>query len=581
MDHILQQMQAFSQQCAEILSEIVGIDVSITDNQQMRIAGSGRMKGRVGNIAAYGHIALHALETRQTTVVLNPIANPICQSCETRSTCDNLSELWTPIMLDHTPIGVIGCVCYSVSQRRQFIDRQDIYVRFFEEFASLLGNRAHALIEADRSNNIRFMLEHVLERVQVGTLILDIDNHIHDMNRQGRQILQLPADTQDFSRLHLKPIGADDSKQYCILNDEHQINIIGDIYNLGLNPYDRLLLFSSSIYNSDAADQILGLTPSSDLARIIGHSSAITTLKKSICQVAKSSSSIFITGESGTGKELVARAVHGESLRSDKPFVAVNCAALPESLLESELFGYVKGAFTGANPQGKKGLLETAQGGTFFMDEIGEMPMALQTKLLRVLEQREMMRLGSNTVIPIDIRFIFATHKDLKAMTDEGTFRNDLYYRINVIPLQLPPLRERRSDIRPIAESFIRKFSSRLDKRVVTVKEDFWVELTNYDWPGNVRELQNAIEYAMNMMPASGILYSELLHGRFHKKHSSDTDCSEILNDDWTLDEMEAAMIRRSLEQFSGQKDGKRLAAQKLGIGLATLYRKMKKYNLT
>ena len=365
------------------------------------------------------------------------------------------------------------------------------------------------------------------------------------------------------------------------MNVEHQIIFIGDIYSLGLNPYDRLLLISSSIYNSDAADQILGLTPSSDLARIIGHSSAITTLKKSICQVAKSSSSIFITGESGTGKELVARAVHGESLRSDKPFVAVNCAALPESLLESELFGYVKGAFTGANPQGKKGLLETAQGATFFMDEIGDMPMALQTKLLRVLEQREMMRLGSNTVIPIDIRFIFATHKDLKAMTDEGTFRNDLYYRINVIPLQLPPLRERRSDIRPIAESFIRKFSSRLDKRVVTVKEDFWVELTNYDWPGNVRELQNAIEYAMNMMPASGILYSELLHGRFHKKHSSDTDCSEILNDDWTLDEMEAAMIRRSLEQFSGQKDGKRLAAQKLGIGLATLYRKMKKYNLT
>ena len=521
------------------------------------------------------------LETRQTTVVLNlssiQSANPAKPAVHAIISANSGHQSCWIIPIS----GVIGCVCYSVSQRRQFIDRQDTYVRFFEEFASLLGNRAHALIEADRSNNIRFMLEHVLERVQVGTLILDTDNHIHDMNRQGRQILQLPADTQDFSQLHLRPIGADDSKQYCILNGEHQINIIGDIYSLGLSPYDRLLLFSSSIYNSDAADQILGLTPSSDLARIIGHSSAITTLKKSICQVAKSSSSIFITGESGTGKELVARAVHGESLRSDKPFVAVNCAALPESLLESELFGYVKGAFTGANPQGKKGLLETAQGGTFFMDEIGDMPMALQTKLLRVLEQREMMRLGSNTVIPIDIRFIFATHKDLKAMTDEGTFRNDLYYRINVIPLQLPPLRERRSDIRPIAESFIRKFSSRLDKRVVTVKEDFWVELTNYDWPGNVRELQNAIEYAMNMMPASGILYSELLHGRFHKKHSSDTDCSEILNDDWTLDEMEAAMIRRSLEQFSGQKDGKRLAAQKLGIGLATLYRKMKKYNLT
>lgn len=580
MEHILQQMQTFSQQCVEILSEIVGIDVSIIDNQQMRIAGSGRMKARIGNMAAYGHIVQHALETCQTTVVLNPIANPICQSCETQSSCDNLSELWTPIMLDGTSIGVIGCVCYSVKQRQQFIDRQNAYVRFFEDFASLLGNRAHALIEADRSNNIRFMLEHVLERVQVGTLILDTNNHIQDMNHQGRQLLHLPENMNNFTDIQLEQLGTINSKQYSLYYNGQKTDIIGDIYTLGLNPYDRLLLFSST-YNSDAADQILGIAPSSDLERIIGHSPAITTLKKSICQIAKSSSSIFVTGESGTGKELVARAIHSESLRSSKPFVAVNCAALPENLLESELFGYVKGAFTGANPQGKKGLLETAQGGTFFMDEIGDMPMALQTKLLRVLEQREMMRLGSNTVIPIDIRFIFATHKNLKAMTEEGTFRNDLYYRINVIPLQLPPLRERRSDIRPITESFIRKFSGQLNKRVVTIKEDFWVELSNYDWPGNVRELQNAVEYAINMMPDSGILYSELLHGRFHQSRSSNNVCSETLNDNWTLEEMEAVMIRRCLEEFNNHKDGKRLAAQKLGIGLATLYRKMKKYNLT
>lgn len=581
MDHVLQHMQAFSQQCVEILSEIVGIDVSIIDEQQIRIAGSGRMKVRTGNMAVYGHIAGNAINTHKTTVVLETLTDPLCRVCTSREQCDNLAELWSPIMLNDTPIGAIGCVCYSEEQRQIFIQKQTMYVRFFEEFAMLLSNSANVLIEADRSNNIRFMLEHVLERVQVGTLILDSENHIHDMNRQGRQILQIPENMTDFSCLYFEQTGTADSKQYCVHRDNQMTNIIGDIYTLGLHPYDRLLLFSSSSYNSDAADQILGIPPSTDLSRIIGHSSIITTLKKSICQVAKSSSSILVTGESGTGKELVARAIHGESLRANKPFVAVNCAALPENLLESELFGYVKGAFTGANPQGKKGLLETAQGGTFFMDEIGDMPMALQTKLLRVLEQREMMRLGSNTVIPIDIRFVFATHKDLKAMTEEGTFRNDLYYRINVIPLKLPPLRERRSDIRPIAESFIHKFSNRLNKRVVTVKEDFWVELANYDWPGNVRELQNAIEYAINMMPASGILYSELLHGRFHKTHTVDSGCSEAVNDNWTLEEMEAVMIRRCLEQFSNHKDGKRLAAQKLGIGLATLYRKMKKYNLT
>lgn len=484
-------------------------------------------------------------------------------------------------MLDQTPIGAIGCVCYSEEQRQVFIQRQDTYIRFFEEFATLLSNRANVLIEADRSNNIRSMLEHILERVQVGTLILDVSGRIQDINRQGCQILHLSEDTTHFDHLHLEQSGPAGSKQYCIYQGKQKTDIIGDIYPLGLDPYDQLLLFSSSRLASSAADQILGIPPSTDLSRIIGHSSAIITLKKSICQVAKSSSNILVTGESGTGKELVARAIHGESLRANKPFVAVNCAALPENLLESELFGYVKGAFTGANTQGKKGLLETAQGGTFFMDEIGDMPMALQTKLLRVLEQREMMRLGSNTVIPIDIRFVFATHKDLKAMTEEGTFRNDLYYRINVIPLQLPPLRDRRSDIRPIAESFISKFSQRLNKRVITVKEDFWLELTNYDWPGNVRELQNAIEYAINMMPASGILYSELLHGRFHKAASYPSDCMPVLDESWTLAEMEAVMIRRCLQEFANHKDGKRLAAQKLGIGLATLYRKMKKYELT
>lgn len=212
--------------------------------------------------------------------------------------------------------------------------------------------------------------------------------------------------------------------------------------------------------------------------------------------VADTNASVLILGESGTGKELVAKALHYNSSRKDKPFVSINCASIPENLLESELFGYKKGAFTGANSD-KKGLFQVAHGGTLFLDEIGDMPFSLQAHLLRALQEREITPLGSESKIPIDIRLIAATNKSLKTLVKEKRFREDLYYRLNVIEIQLPPLRERKDDIPLLVKHFIQKVSEREHRPAIDISEEALLALMNYSWPGNVRELENCIERAV------------------------------------------------------------------------------------
>jgi two-component system response regulator PilR (NtrC family) len=229
---------------------------------------------------------------------------------------------------------------------------------------------------------------------------------------------------------------------------------------------------------------------------IIGQSRQIQSILEMVRTVAPTTSTVLITGESGTGKELVARAIHEASLRREKAFVSINCGAFPETLLESELFGYLKGAFTGADAN-RKGIIESAHGGTLFLDEIGETSPTMQVKLLRVLQERRVRPLGGSTDISVDVRLIASTNRDLELMLAEGQFREDFYYRISVIPIHVPPLRERAEDIEPLARSFIRKFSLQMAKSAVDFDREVLEVLKRYSWPGNVRELENAIEHAV------------------------------------------------------------------------------------
>lgn len=229
---------------------------------------------------------------------------------------------------------------------------------------------------------------------------------------------------------------------------------------------------------------------------IVGQGRWMQSLLDTIRSVAPTNSTVLVTGESGTGKELVARALHESSLRRDKPFVSINCGAFPETLLESELFGYAKGAFTGADTN-KKGIIESADGGTLLLDEIGEMSLSMQVKLLRALQERKVRHLGGGTDIPVDVRLIALTNRDLKAMVEAGEFREDFYYRVSVIPIHVPPLRERREDIEPLSNHFLSKFATQMGKPLNGMEPGALSRLMGYSWPGNVRELENAIERAV------------------------------------------------------------------------------------
>jgi PAS domain S-box-containing protein len=307
---------------------------------------------------------------------------------------------------------------------------------------------------------------------------------------------------------------------------------------------------------------------------ILGESQQIVSLKEKVKMVSNSDISILIRGESGTGKELFAHSIHQLSSRSQKPFIKVNCGAIPENLLESELFGYEEGAFTGAKKGGKKGKFQLANAGTLFLDEIGDMPLSMQVKLLRALQDGEIEPIGSTKPVSVDVRIIAATNRPLENMIEEKRFREDLFYRINVVPFSVPPLRERAEDLNLLIAYFIEKVTNRLGKRIAGMERNVMEILKSYSWPGNIRELQNVIEAAVHLTKGEQItldslpdyLQSQTAIYRFKNKKLKDI-----------VEETEKWVLKQSLERNNGDI---MLVGRELGISKSTLYEKLNKYGL-
>ena len=307
-----------------------------------------------------------------------------------------------------------------------------------------------------------------------------------------------------------------------------------------------------------------------------GKNLLMASLVQTAQRVAKSCSSVLIRGESGTGKELFAQLLHSESMRDQGAFIKVNCAAVPENLLESELFGYEEGAFTGARKGGKLGKFELADGGTLFLDEIGDIEMGMQAKLLRVIQEREIERLGSNKPRKVDVRLVAATNRDLEAMIRDKQFREDLYYRLNVVTLTIPPLRDRKDDLESLIQTFIKKFNLQFAQAVTGITEETQKILMKHNWPGNIRELENTIERAFNMIDGTEIQlkhlpsYLQILVG--HETRPMVGGSLEKI-----LDEVEKEALIYALDTAKGNKVQ---AAKTLGLSRAGLYKKLKKHNL-
>jgi len=309
------------------------------------------------------------------------------------------------------------------------------------------------------------------------------------------------------------------------------------------------------------------------LSDIISQSKQVDLLKEKVKRIADSNISVLIRGESGTGKELFAHSIHRLSSRSNKPFIKVNCGAIPEHLLESELFGYEEGAFTGAKKGGKKGKFQLADGGTIFLDEIGDMPPHMQVKLLRVLQEKEIEPIGATKTISVDVRIIAATNRPLERMIEEKRFREDLYYRINVVPFVIPPLRERIEDVKPLTYHFIDKIGKRSGKRITSIEEGMFEVFAQHSWPGNIRELENVIEAAVHFANGETITVEAL--PEYLRTNASYDFHGKTLKQ--LMEEAEKNILQKCLTQCQNDK---LKAARLLGISKSAMYEKIKKYEI-
>lgn len=363
-----------------------------------------------------------------------------------------------------------------------------------------------------------------------------------------------------------------------IIKDGKTLGAVGKIMFKGVAELNALVSKVSSLntelaYYKDEVQKYRGARYG--LSHIVGESKPMVMLKETIKRIASSNSTILITGETGTGKELVAHAIHMESARRYGPFIQVNCAAIPEHLLESELFGYEEGAFTGARKGGQIGKFQLAHGGTIFLDEIGDMSLSLQAKLLRVLQEREIERLGATKTTQIDVRVIAATNNDLEHLLGKGRFREDLFYRLNVVSLRLPPMRERMEDLELLVKHFCEKFREEFGSCFEKVSDEVWDAFRAYRWPGNVRELEHVLERAFNVMEGNCVVLKDL--PLYFQKQAQKPEANRAQHLQTMLDEAEKEAVVEALRVTKGNKVQ---AAQQLGISRAWLYRLIEKHGL-
>lgn len=561
------------QKYAQITASIAGVDVEVVNYKLIRVAGTGIFNELLNeDVSENSHIYKNAILTGERQIVYEPGKDERCINCKEKEFCQEKFEISMPIKLNEEILGVIGMACPSEEAKEYIVKNLDNYLLFLEQIADFIATRAYEEQESLFRSAMYDTLKTVIKNMDVGAIIIDNDGLVDTINPSAKKQLGITR-IINKERIEILPTGdtVENSLEYVVKIGDNENKVIGDIIDIPNNPmYKQVMLFRdinkvhTNIYEMTSTINIMGAD------RIIGSSPQTKALKEEIKKVSNSISTVLITGESGSGKEVVATAIWQNSDRRNNRFVAINCAAIPEPLLESELFGYVKGAFTGADPRGKIGKFELANNGVIFLDEIGDMPIYLQSKILRVIQDKKVTRIGSNQVIPLDLRIIAATNKDLRNMINENKFREDLYYRLNVIPIHIVPLRERKEDILDLLYYFIDYYRKLFGKKFVRIEEETVQKLLDYPWYGNVRELENTVEFMVNMMEDGVINKSSLpLNIRNNDQTSISKDSIRPLKD------VELDEIKRAISFYGDTTEGKIKAAKALGIGIATLYRKL------
>lgn len=485
---------------------------------------------------------------------------------------------------------VEGCVYFASfdkEQKKLIETKEDQLLLCIEKISNLIASKLEQEDLVDQMRVLNNNLTYVVETMEEGALLISSNGEIRHINKLAKIYLHL--DEPKLGEMLLQ-----DVKEVAENTVKTHRNNIREIHRT-VDDFQFLLQVKSLYVNESDGDVLCIISPFSQIQEQINQTEGDTNgienqlvfadkkMRELVSQAtvtARHNTNVLITGESGTGKELFARLIHAKSSRKDGPFVAMNCAAIPESLMESELFGYEEGAFTGARKGGKIGKIQLAHKGTFFLDEIGEMPLYLQAKLLRVLSERKIDRIGSNSnsLIDVDVRIIAATNRNLEEMIERKEFREDLYYRLNVVPLHLPPLRERAGDIPVLVQYFLGKYDKILEKDIRGVSTLVLEKLMEYCWPGNVRELENCVEYMMTF-EKSNVISMDVLPEKINGLKSENGEGEKKTLKE-LLHEKEVDVLKNKVKKYGGQPTKKQIKeiCDELDISVASYYRKMNEF---
>lgn len=582
-----------AQQVAEAISSALDVETEILADDFTIVAGTGKYRDLIGSkdeevyYPDNCYLYTRVLKTGEDFVVENPAQDSNYGPVYMGETV----EICCPIWMENRIVGIIALVAFDEPQRQRLLGKKEQLRVYLQHMAFLFASRMSEIENYNRMELASNKLAAVLQSINEGIIAVDENKIITHCNTAAETLLQkstdviigVPFDSLLPDASHLSEVMVTG----CGYRD-HQ-----EVYGEPPNDIHIFVTATPIMQNSHPAGMVISFRPMAEVRNLAyqltekpqplefdhikGNSPILRDVKDQARLVATGSSTVLIQGESGTGKELFARAIHDGSSRRDNPFIIVNCGAIPENLMESELFGYEEGSFTGARKGGRIGKFELADGGTILLDEIGDLPLHLQVKILHVLQRRKIERVGGNKVISVDIRVIAATNRNLEEMCNRGEFRTDLYYRLNVIPLEIPPLRERPEDVDLLMEYFLIQYSYLLGKGVVGFSHEVKLAFESYSWPGNVRELQNAVEYAVNMQVGGKISLDAVPAKIRNNVRRDEVKIGHLKN---KLVNTEREILAAYAKQIDEGVLNKGELANVLGISRITLYRKFKQYNL-
>ena len=553
-------------------AEAFRVEAAIFNQQSSLFYCTPTYLKKKGNTVHYAFI--QDVIVNGSVLVTEPGKMPACIGCRFNEHCPSTMEILCCIHSGTDVAGVISFTSFTKEGQKRISENTEVYLNAITKLSSLIGEYLQQFSEGSAAADTKKLIESLMSLCEQPLLLTDPNGVVLRYNSLADKVLKFC----NVSSTSLRQIFSEDMAR--------RITSGNDLFekkaSIGEN---TAKVTTRSIYSQNHLHSILvrlsnefyeNLPESGAFERLIGSSRAFVHIQNLIKRVADSPTPILITGETGTGKELVARSFHEQSRRNKYPFVAINCSSIPENLFESELFGYEEGSFTGAKKGGKMGRIEMAQGGTLFLDELGEMPLSVQPKLLRVLQEYELERVGSTKKIHLDIRIVAATNRDLREMIKEGKFREDLFYRISVINVKLPPLRDRKEDIIPISLNYLERLKTKMTTPLRTISHEAEQAFLNYSWPGNIRELQNVVEYAANLCDSDTLTLADLPEHMRGLEECPDTEKQK----ETPLPDSQEKQILDLLSAYGHTLESKKKIAADLGISLRTLYRKLNKMNL-